>query len=346
VSPLPKLRDALAVAQGLRATGDYQGAVTALRRVRADGDRNVQATAELLMGTILVEDLRRFGEAVAPLEAATQSGEPQIVPGAALGLARALRELGERGRALALYAEVMEQGERVPATAAAFDKAQLLADERDYPGAREALRWIVEQGSDKAVANAHLNLGLLEKESGHPDAALAELLAALDLGVEDDGSTAFAAAELLLQRGDLRSARTMFEKARDRGFAGDLTIQHLLGAIDERERLVAQALAAYESVWRAQGPDISVEVTDVRGEAALAAGRLHCRVGDTVSERSALDRAAELGADPVAAQAHYVLAKLDEADGDPQGANEHLQEAVQRGDVNTVPEAWLAVGQI
>jgi hypothetical protein len=40
-----------------------------------------------------------------------------------------------------------------------------------------------------------------------------------------------------------------------------------------------------------------------------------------------------------------VLAKLDEVDGDPQTADEHLSEAAQRGDVNTVPEAWLAVAR-
>jgi hypothetical protein len=83
-----------------------------------------------------------------------------------------------------------------------------------------------------------------------------------------------------------------------RGFAGNLTIQHLLGAIDEREGLVAQALAAYASVWRAQEPDISVEVPDVRGEAALVG------VGCMPSRRHGVCRstpapAAELGADPV-----------------------------------------------
>ena len=100
-----------------------------------------------------------------------ESGDAQTAATAATQLGDLLKEQGDRDGAREAYRKAMESGDAQTAATAATQLGDLLKEQGDRDGAREAYRRAMESGDAQTAATAATQLGDLLKEQGDRDGA-------------------------------------------------------------------------------------------------------------------------------------------------------------------------------
>jgi tetratricopeptide (TPR) repeat protein len=135
------------------------------------GKNPESATAALLLGELLNKQ-RDFPGAERALEAAVESGQPDIVPVAAFGLGWLRSDSGDVDGALAAFNVTLESGHQRFAGDAANQIGDLLLKRGDRTGARAAYEKAVAFEVDAvAAARGRLRIAQLDYREGKREAA-------------------------------------------------------------------------------------------------------------------------------------------------------------------------------
>jgi tetratricopeptide (TPR) repeat protein len=172
------------------------------------GSNRESATAALLLGELLNKQ-RDFPGAERALEAAVESGQPDIVPVAAFGLGWLRSDSGDVDGALAAFNITLESGNQRFAGDAANQIGDLLRKRGDRSGARAAYEKAVAFQLDAvAAARGRVRIAQLDYEEGRHEHAMTAIK---DLARSAPKAVALAAS---FQLGDLHAKRGEIDDAR------------------------------------------------------------------------------------------------------------------------------------
>ena len=180
-----------------RETGDLAGALATAERALAASPEDQGAASALASH---LNDAGRFRESADLLE--PYAGRPEPSLDVLLTRGAALASLGRPAEALAAFERVRDL---VPTHAMALvniGTVHLMA--RDYPRARQALEAALERSP--RLARAHNALGVVEAETGHPDAAIVRWRETVRLDPRDFDAL-FNLVLLLRKEGRIAEAR-------------------------------------------------------------------------------------------------------------------------------------------
>jgi TonB family protein len=209
-------------------------------------------------------------------------------------------------------------------------KGRTLIATRDYAAAVDELNRAAEEGGEERRADVLYHLGLVRREEGDEEGALAALgdVVARHRGSEWFGLAGLAAGDLQRKRGEIGAAVGSYEQVRRRGRTAE---ERFLGGMRKGEALVelgerARARQNFRDVAKRAANE------ERRGQALLAEARTVAEGGAT-DEAVALYRAilATYPRKEAAAEAQFAIAKILDEAGDLAGARAEYELVKEQG---------------
>ena len=178
--------------------------------------------------------------------------------------------------------------------------------------------------------NSHYNLGVVLAQLQDPKGAQQELEKAISLGATEP-EIRFELAKVLRTLGETNEANEQLKLYQQEQQAkANRTLAASKAAQADKESDPQKTVSLYRDAVAAMPQNAMLQ---------LKLGLALDRVGDTSSERNALEKAVEL--DPRMAIAHHQLGYLDSRGGDMAGAEQQFREAV--GAAPGYIEAWVSL---
>jgi len=343
------------------------GSADALRSLPAPANQDPRIDlAEAAAAGALADFKRQEAAATRASERGKAQGSPLLVAQAQLLECRALRNLGQAGKALVsceegrrLYADA---GDRAGVAEALTHAANVRFDQGDLPGAdglyRQALATYQELGNRGGEAGALNNIAVVLKSQGDLDQArqLYEQVLAICREIGSRSGEAFALnnlAGVLLRRGELAKAEELFNQTlairREQGDrSGEAYALDNLGVALRKRGDLAGARTRHEESLR-----IRREIGQKIGEVASLnnLGTVLLEQGELAVARrnfqQSLQLCQETGARSASAYALFGLGEVLARGGDLAGAKKQHEAALQLrealGEKGTAAESRLAL---
>lgn len=356
-------------ARGRRAEGDLVGAREAMAAGRWHeaargfiGARRhplpmVRATADLMLGSILIEHLGQREYGMAALDRAWRSRHPAVAYVAASRLAALHLEGGDRAQARRLHHWAWRHGDGTLRWRSAAALIRLLQDDGDAASAGRLLDLLQRSASAAHSADGWETVASLHHHHGNFERAEAAYRAALDAGATDAALVHGLLGRVLNKQGKLRPAQIELEHAVAGGATARLFFLYELARLHERLGDREAACDGYASVLQVTDNELhnlqahddpgddTVLRNDPRPGAAVRLGRLRETMGELDSAREALRYATERGDPSVAASAWLARARLERRAGDRSAARAAYANAIHvKG--GAYPSAELGLVQL
>lgn len=220
-------------------------------------------------------------------------------------------------------------------------KGRTLYQTKDYPAAVEALNRAAEQGGGRWRGDVLHHLGLVRKQEGDVDGALAAFgeVVSKHGGSEWYGLSALEAGDLERDRGNAAAAVELYEKVRSGGRTAE---ERYLGGMRKGEALVksgdiARAQRTFADVAKGaanderRGKAVLAEASAVAGSNNVdAAVALYQKIVETYARQEA------------AAEAQFAIAALHDSSGNLALAKEEYERVKDQG---TGHDAWQRASQ-
>ena len=331
----------------------WREAATAFIGARRHPLARVRATADLALGTILIDHLDQRALGISALEHAWRSQHPSVAPIAALRVAALLQHDGDRQRARRMYRWAWKRGEGSTRWEALGALVTLAREEHDGPHGALLLRELEREVGGSTSAEAWQTLGLLQELAGCPEQAELSYRRALSCGRCDAPLVHGLLGRVLARQGKDESARAELEMATARA-TPPWPLVYLLARVNERLGNKDAACAGYDLIIGVSDSEVRNSTTgiaavetasarDVRPVAAVRLARLRQSMDDVPAARAAYAYAAEHGAS--AASVWFALARLERDAGDRSAARAAYARAiVVKG--GSYPAAELGLAQL
>lgn len=355
--------------RGRRAEGDLLGAREAMAAGRwHDAARGwigarrhplpaVRATADLMLGMVLTEQLGQQDHGMRALHAAWRSHRPGVADAAAWRLAEIHAERGEHEEARRLLEWTWRNGSSGLRWKAAASLIQLLRAQGDEAGATRLFASMHRAASAERSADGWQTVATLHRQQGDLVRAESGYRSALNAGAADAAFLHGLLGIVLSRQGRPEAALPELALAVSGDATGRAWLQYELGKVQERLGHRDEACDAYADVLQVTDEQLrdlqmqdhpgqdNVLRSDPRAGAAIRLGRLRESMGELDAARDAFAYATEHGSRPAAAAAWLARARLERRIGDRSAARAGYANAIHvKG--GAYPAAELGLAQL
>jgi TolA-binding protein len=274
-------------------------------------------------------------------EAASESGDLDAAPLAAVNLGVLRKEQGDLKAAVAAFQLALGSGHNFAAPLAAANLGALRQEQGDLKAAAAAFQLAIDSGHNEAASVAALALGVLREEEGDPEAAATAYGLAIESGHADLAPLAAVAVGLLRkEEGDLKAAAAAYQLAIDSGHNDAAPKAAFnLGALRHGEGELKAAAAAFQLA-------IDSGHNDAAPKAAVELGLLREEEGDPEAAAAAFQLAIESGHADLAPEAAFSLGMLRHEEGELEAAAAAYQLAIESGHGDHAPKAAFNLGAL